>query len=363
MKSVAISEIRAAAYRLPTPESESDGTLDWNQTVVTVVQLSAGNREGLGYGYGSPAAVNVVRDTLAPAVQGINAMDTEACWNAMRRAVRNVGQSGIAAGAISAVDIALWDLKCKLLDASLLDLLGASRRRVPAYGSGGFTNHGPERIMEDIVNWRTIGLHRFKIKIGRDAEADRLRITAALSVLKSGEELFVDANGAYHARQATTFARELPKEITWLEEPVSSEDVEGLAFVRRHSPAHLAVAAGEYIYGLEDARRLLGGPAVDVVQLDATRCLGITGFLKCAILCEAAHIPISAHTAPALHGILCCHTSGCLHVEYFADHVRIESEVFTGGARLQEGELQPPDEAGLGLHFLDDRAHPYRLNA
>lgn len=357
-----LTGISARAYRIPTSSPEADGTIDWNSTTLVTVRAEAGTMHGFGYSYASRAAASVIEDTLKEAILGMDALDIPACWQAMRRAVRNMGRPGIAATAISAADIALWDLKGKLLHQPLITLLGAAHPRIPVYGSGGFTTYGPKEIRQQIEGWKDQGIWQFKIKIGRDREQDQKRIAAALEVLPKQGKLFVDANGAYHPKEALRVAQSLADQpMAWFEEPVSSDDIEGLAFLREHAPANMDIAAGEYSYDLDDSLDLLQSNAVDVLQIDATRCLGITGFLKAVALAEAYHKPISAHCAPSLHTALCCHAIHAVHVEYFWDHARIEQLLFDGAPEVEKGCLIPSDAPGLGFIFKEKDAERFAV--
>jgi L-alanine-DL-glutamate epimerase-like enolase superfamily enzyme len=267
----------------------------------------------------------------------------------------------MAACAISAIDTALWDLKAKLLDVPLVELFGAARDDVPVYGSGGFTNEGPDELVDDVERWRSHGIRRFKIKVGRDRAADRARIDAVVASLRDGEALFVDANGAYAPKDASSMAAWMGERgVAWFEEPVSSDDRLGLRFVRERAPPCMQVAAGEYAYTPDAFRALLESEAVDVLQADATRCLGFTGFLQAAALCEAWHRPLSSHCAPALHAAVMCHVPRAVHMEYFHDHARIESMLFDGAPAVVNGSLAAPrDRPGHGMSLRHDEAARY----
>jgi L-alanine-DL-glutamate epimerase-like enolase superfamily enzyme len=139
-----VTSIQAASYVIPTDQPEADGTLSWSETAMVVVSAVAGGQTGLGWTYASPAAQPLTAGMLAGVVEGREAMDVAASYETMCRAVRNVGREGIAATAISAVDIALWDLKARILNLSLTAVIGRASNSVPAYGSGGFTSYdGP----------------------------------------------------------------------------------------------------------------------------------------------------------------------------------------------------------------------------
>jgi L-alanine-DL-glutamate epimerase-like enolase superfamily enzyme len=271
----------------------------------------------------------------------------------MVSAVRNIGWRGVAACAISAVDVALWDLKARLLNVPLATLLGLARNRVPIYGSGGFTSYSNDRLREQLSQWvERDGCRFVKMKIGSEPDHDVKRVTVARDAIGKAA-LFVDANGAYSRKQALFFAQRFDEiDVSWFEEPVSSDDLDGLRFMRDRAPAQMEIAAGEYGYESFYFRRMLEAGAVDVLQADATRCGGYTGFLRAAALADSFGIPLSSHCAPALHLPVCCAAPRLRHLEWFHDHVRIERQVFDGAPAPQNGTIAPAlDRPGHGLVF------------
>lgn len=318
-----------------------------------LVHAHGGNRAGLGYTYADSATSALIREMLSDVVKGQDAMAPRANWNAMVSRTRNLGRPGIVSMAISAVDIALWDLKARLLNLPLITLLGAVRNSVPIYGSGGFTSYSHQQLQSQLGGWVAQGISRVKMKVGRDASADIDRVKAARAAIGSETELFVDANGAYSRKQALDQAETFADmNVTWFEEPVSSDDLAGLHLLRDRAPAGMDIAAGEYGYESGYFRRMLAGGAVDVLQADATRCGGITGFLQASALCEAHHLPLSAHTAPSVHTHLGCAATPLRHLEYFHDHVRIENMFFDGGRSPVNGALSPDlSQPGMGIEL------------
>ncbi len=358
-----VERIEARAFRIPTDAPESDGTIAWDSTTLVLVEVSAGGKTGLGYSYASAAARDVVADPLAGTVKGRDAFDIPEIWRLMVAAVRNLGWRGVCACAISAVDVALWDLKAKLLNLPAVRLVGASREEVPIYGSGGFTSYDDARLKEQLGSWvAEAGCRAVKMKIGRAPAKDVGRVRAARSAIGDAE-LYVDANGALRRKQALCFCREFADlGVTWFEEPVSSDDLAGLHLLRDRAPAGMAVAAGEYGYDPFYFRRMLEAGAVDVLQADATRCGGFTGFLKAAALAEAHNTPLSAHTAPALHLPVAAASPGLMNVEWFHDHARIEHMLFDGAPTPAGGCIRPNlSEPGLGLAFREKAAAPFAL--
>ncbi|WP_372423513.1 enolase C-terminal domain-like protein [Salinarimonas chemoclinalis] len=349
---VPIDALEARAYRIPTDAPEADGTLDWDATTLVVVTAVAGGVRGMGYAYTDAAAAGIVSGTLAGDVLGEGAMDVPRLWERMRRRVRNMGVSGIAASAISAVDTALWDLKAGLIGLPLAALWGARRERIAIYGSGGFTSHDDARLAEQLgFRVREDGCGRVKMKIGADLRVEERRMHVAREAIGDAA-LMIDSNGACTPCAALALAEVADGfGVDWYEEPVTSDDVEGLARVRAGLPAAIDCAAGEYVWGPHDARRLLEARAVDCLQLDATRALGYTGFLQAAALAEAFAVPISAHTAPALHLPVCLAAPGCRHVEWFHDHVRIEAMLLDGAPVPRDGAIAPNGRPGHGLTF------------
>jgi L-alanine-DL-glutamate epimerase-like enolase superfamily enzyme len=348
-----VSALEVSAYEVPTDEPESDGTLEWNSTTLVLVEARAGEGVGIGFTYGDRAVATLVQSKLADAVAGADALSPPAAWARMRAALRNAGREGAGSMAISAVDIALWDLKARLLGLALADALPRFHRRVPVYGSGGFCSYSERRLREQLGGWVADGIPRVKMKVGRDPERDEGRVRAAREEVGEAAELMVDANGAYARTDALEWARRYAGQgVSWFEEPVSSDDLAGLRLLRDRRPAGMAIAAGEYGWDEFYFERMLAAGAVDVLQADVTRCGGITGLLAVDGLCRARSIPLSAHCAPAISAHACCGLAALEHLEYFHDHVRIESMLFDGTLDPGGGFLEPDrDRPGLGLEF------------
>jgi L-alanine-DL-glutamate epimerase-like enolase superfamily enzyme len=348
---MAASGLRVSAFEIPTSSPEADGTLDWNRTVLVTVEVTRGTLTGFGYTYADVATAHFITEHFGALVAAASPEAPATTFAAMERSVRNVGREGVAATAIAAVDMALWDLKARLLDRSLAVLLGVRREAIDAYGSGGFTSYSDAELRRALASYREERFSQVKIKIGRGSETIA-RVRTAREVLGPDIALFVDANGAYDPREALSAASAFaPCGVSWFEEPVSSDDLEGMRFVREHVPPGIAVAAGEYGYSSRYFARMLEARAVDVLQADATRC-GVTGFLTTASLCEARGVPLSAHCGPTIHAQLGLALPGVIHVEYFHDHARIEAALFDGFPAAREGRLRPDTaRPGLGIEF------------
>jgi L-alanine-DL-glutamate epimerase-like enolase superfamily enzyme len=329
---------------------------------MVLVEAHAGGETGLGYTYGNVACGTVVESVLRDVVAGCDAMAVGAAWEAMGRACRNLGRPGVASMAIAAVDTALWDLKARLLEVPLATLLDPVRRGVPVYGSGGFTSYPDRRLAEQLGGWAEQGIPRVKMKVGRDPGRDGERMRVAREAIGPDAELFVDANGALTRKGALGFAaRAVEHGVTWFEEPVSSDDLEGLRLVRDGAPAGMDIAAGEYGYMPSYFEAMLAAGAVDCLQADVTRCEGISGFLRVGALCRARSLELSAHCGPAIHLHPCCAVPALRHLEYFHDHVRIERRLFDGVAEPIDGSLHPDlSRPGNGLELRRADAERYR---
>ena len=329
-------------------------------------RATSGETSGLGWTYGPAACAAVVNDLLLGAVRGATVWDIPAANEAMMRAVRNAGRPGIAEYAVSAVDVALWDLKARVIGAPLHRLLGTARETVPVYGSGGFTTYDDAQLARQLSGWvAEQGIPRVKIKIaeswGSRAGRDLHRMREARRAIGEQAELFVDANGGYRAKQAVrVLAAAEDLGITWFEEPVSSDDLAGLRSVRAAVIAD--VAAGEYATDVGYARRMCQAGAVDCLQADVTRCGGITGWLRIAAVAESFGLEISGHCAPHVHVAAAAAVPNLRHLEWFHDHVRIESLLFDGVLDPTGGSVRPdPAAPGLGLEFKQADAQPYRI--
>jgi L-alanine-DL-glutamate epimerase-like enolase superfamily enzyme len=273
--------------------------------------------------------------------------------------VRYVGKPGIASLAMSAVDGALWDLKARLLGLPLVTLLGEVRDRVDVYASGGFTSYSLERLCAQLAGWAEDGMKRVMMKVGRDPAADLARVRAARQAIGEGVELFVDAGGAYTRKQAIQQAARFAElGVSWFEQPVTEDDLEGLRFVRDRVP--MDVAPGEHGTTLARFREILEAGAVDVLQADRSRCGGITGFTKVGSLCDARSLRLSSCSAPALHLHACCAVPAVCHMEYFYDHARIERMLFDGALEPKGGMLSPDrTRPGFGIELKRKNAARY----
>ncbi len=358
-----LDTIVTAVYRFPTQRPEADGTLSWDATTAVTATVTTGPATGLGWTYSTAATAQIITDHLAPALVGLDPLNIPCCWSAMHRACRNLGTRGIVMQAISAVDIALWDHKARFFDISLARLLGQARDRVPVYGSGGFTSLSNDELRAQVQSWAEAGCRSMKIKIGEswgtEIARDLERIQTLRGMAGANVELMVDANGAYTVGQARRVGAALDEmAVCWFEEPVSSDDLEGLRTIR--GAVRCDVAAGEYAADVYAAAGLC--PVVDCLQLDVTRCGGYTGFLRAAAVAAAHNLQVSGHCAPALHAPVAAAVPNLRHVEWFIDHARLEPLLVNGAPPVRDGTLVVEDtRTGHGM-TLSRRADSYRTN-
>jgi L-alanine-DL-glutamate epimerase-like enolase superfamily enzyme len=357
---VRVEALTVTAATIPTDKPESDGTMAWDSTTIVIVEAGAGGRTGIGWTYGHESAAQVIQSKLADTVRGADPFDIPRVWLAMERALRNTGHVGIGALAISAVDNALWDLKARLLDVPLASLIGRVRDAAPVYGSGGFCSYSDEDLREQMSGYVELGIPRVKIKVAREPDRDPHRCQVVREAIGDEVELYVDANGAFSRQQALYWAHRFNDEfgVGYFEEPVSSDDLEGLRYLRDRAPAGLVIAAGEYGWDLPYFTKML--PAVHIQQVDVTRCGGITNFLRAGALCQAHQVPFSAHCAPNLSAHPCCGIQTLAHIEYFHDHVRIEEMLFDGTLSPEDGALRPDlTRPGHGMEIKRSELEKY----
>lgn len=358
-----IEAVSVRAYKVPTETPESDGTLEWDATTMVYVEIRSGAATGIGYTYGSAAVARFIEELLADVLLHADALETGDRWRDLVAKIRNNGRGGIAAMAVSALDIALWDLKGKILGAPVCKLLGSARETVPLYGSGGFTSYDTRELTKHMSHWVERGIPRVKMKIGRQPDRDEDRVAAVRRAIGRDPQLFVDANGAYSVKQALAIARTFePHGVSWFEEPVYHRDLAGNAIVCAQAPPSMEVSNGEYGYAPDDFECIAQTRAADVIQADVTRCGGFTGFAIVDAICEAHSLPLSSHCAPyvTLHAALAA--KRLRHVEYFFDHVRIERMFFEGTRDPKDGALAPDmNRPGIGLELKRQDAERYAL--
>ncbi len=355
-----ITAVRTTVREFPTAQPESDGTLTWTSTTAVIAQVVAGGHTGLGWTYSSPAAASIITDKLTPAINGRDAFDTPAAWEAMVRICRNLGRPGVVSQAVAAVDIAMWDLKARLLDLPLHQLFGAARDSIPVYGSGGFTNLTDVQLEEQVAGWLAAGCTGVKIKVAQDwgqaIRRDLQRVGLVRSWISDDIQLMVDANGGYTCEQAARVGAAYDDlGVVWFEEPVSSDNLDSLSRLRDR--LRCDITAGEYADSVQYVQRMCAAGAVDCLQIDVTRCAGYTEWLRCAAIAASYDLQVSAHCAPALHAPIAAAIPNLRHVEWFADHAHLEPQLVDGAPAVTHGVMRMTNEPGHGMVLRDSPRH------
>ena len=351
-------------YTIPTDTPEADGTFSWTSTSMVLVQLECNSIHALGYTYADHATAVLASKLLNEIVIGSDPLSHAATLQKLLAAIRNLGETGIAMMAVSAIDNALWDLRARMVNLALVSLLGQVRKSIPVYGSGGFTTYSDKQLTQQLGGWAEKGFSMVKMKIGSQPERDPDRVITARQAIGQTCKLFVDANGAYTVTQAIELAHCFAQQdVSWFEEPVSSDNLLGLDQIRCRAPLGMDIAAGEYGYTAWYFRRMLDAQAVTILQADCTRCGGISGFLDAASLCWAYNVPLSSHCGPSMHLHVCCAVPRAIHMEFFHDHARIERIFFDGFCEPREGQMTPDSSRpGTGLELKVPDAEKYRVS-
>ena len=349
-------------FTIPTDAPEADGTCSWESTSMVLVELSCGEVKALGYTYADRGTADVAHKLVQSLVLGSDPLRHAETLQKMFREIRNLGETGIAMMAVSAIDNALWDLRARLAGLPLVSLLGQVRDAIPVYGSGGFTTYSDEQLTGQLGGWAEQGMASVKMKIGTHPEQDPARVKTARDAIGPECNLFVDANGAYTVTQAIDLAHRFAEQgVRWFEEPVSSDNLTGLNQVRARAPLGMNIAAGEYGYTAWYFERMLEAQAVTVLQADCTRCGGISGFMDAAALCWAHNVPLSSHCGPSMHLHVCCSVPRAVHMEFFHDHARIERMFFDGFCEPERGLMRPDLSCfGSGLTLKAQDAEKFR---
>lgn len=350
-------------YTVPTDAPEADGTCSWNSTSMVLVRLECGSVKALGYTYAGAGTAALANMLFQNIVLGSDPLCHAATRQTMLGRIRNLGETGIAMMAVSALDNALWDLRARLFDLPLVRLLGQIRSSIPVYGSGGFTTYSDKQLTDQLGGWAHEGFGMVKMKIGSDPDRDPARVQVAREAIGPACKLFVDANGAYTVMQAIELATHFADHnVRWFEEPVSSDNLVGLSQIRARAPLGMDIAAGEYGYTAWYFRSMLEAQAVSILQADCTRCGGISGFLEVAALCWAHNVPLSSHCGPSMHLHICCSVPRAIHMEFFHDHARIERIFFDGFCEPVDGKMHPDlSRPGMGLELKEKDAGKYKI--
>jgi len=357
---VKITDVTTTLLRIPGLPGIQDATIRHRESGRGGLFVHLKTDAGLeGFAPGIGTARGVIHDVLKPLLVGQDPLAHERVWDDMFWRVRGFGRKGVAFSAISAVDIALWDLKAKIFGVPLYRLLGPYTDTVPIYGSGGWTSFTEDELVREQVGYVERGIPRVKMKVAKDfgrAEAEDLRRLAAVrKAVGDGVEIFVDANNGFYAKQAIGFARRMADyDVHWFEEPVLADDIAGLAAIAR--AIDIPVATGEHEYTKYGFKALIEAGGADIVQPDVGRVGGVTEWLKVAHLAHAFNLPVAPHAVQLVHLHLACATPNLKVVEYLGVSEETDKLFYTEFPEPKDGLWSPyADRPGLGLE-LDPHA-------
>ncbi len=356
-KRMKIAEVRTTLVAIPRDPPLADATsVSMGMGGHCFVHIVTDDgMEGLGMSTASRAVRAVIDHDLKPLLEGADPLDIEGLWREMFWRVRGIGRKGVAFQAISAVDIALWDLKAKSVGLPLYKLLGPCRESVPIYGSGGWTSFTEAELVEEQLRYVERGMTRVKMKVGKDfgssTDEDVQRLRAVRKAVGDEVVIYIDVNNGYTAKQAIGMARRFEEfDVGWYEEPVLADDIDGLA--RVVAAVDIPVATGEHEYTKYGFKDLISRGAADIVQPDVGRVGGVTEWMKVAVIADAFNLPVASHSYGLVHLHMACATPNMMVVECLGSR-EAEDVILYKEFEVPAGAEWSPDrdKPGLGLEL------------
>ncbi|MGY4235159.1 L-alanine-DL-glutamate epimerase-like enolase superfamily enzyme [Bradyrhizobium sp. USDA 4449] len=349
-----IADIESGLYRIPLPVTLSDSTHGDMSAfeLITCRVRDADGAEGTGYTYtvgrNGGAVADILKREIPPLLEGREAEDTEALWHHVWWGLHYGGRGGPSVLALSALDIALWDLKARRAKLPLFRLLGGFDARVPCYAGGIDLDLPVEALLKQTDGNLAKGFRAIKMKVGRpDLKSDLARVAAMRQHLGDGFPLMADANMKWTVEEAIRAARAFAAhDLTWLEEPIIPDDVAGHA--RIVQAGGVPIAAGENLRSLWEFKNYIASGAVSYPEPDVTNCGGVSAFMKIARLAEAFNLPVTSHGAHdiTVHLLAACPNRSYLEAHGFGLDRYIEHPLL-----LEDGKALAPDRAGHGISF------------
>ncbi len=357
-----IRDVKTTLLSLPLKDPIADSThtlksIDWILVDVYVDSGVVGCSHMLTFDYGRELLRGVVDYELKDVVIGMDASAISSVWEACWNRVEYIGQTGVAAWGIAAIDIALWDLLGKSLNCPVSKLLGARQEQVPIYGSGGWLTYSMDQLLAEVTSYVQQGFTAVKMKVGsRDVLHDVDRVRAVRKAIGPKIQLMVDANQAWKVIQAVEFSRKVRDcEIFWFEEPIQKDDHDGYRALA--TAMEIPVAAGEREYSLQVFRDLLERRALPIVQPDVLRLGGISRCLKLAHLAEAFNAHVASHFYKEIDIHWMAAVSNGLFLEYFPwlDPLLIHP------LEVKNGMVRVPDRPGLGIDLKPEAIQEFSV--
>ena len=361
-----VREVRCAHYHLPRPTwwtvPIEDHTLEIDAIDLVTCELETleGTR-GFGYTYtlsrGGGAVCALLTEEIAPTLAGRTLERPETLWHELWQGMRRFGRGGVVSVALAAADVSLWDAFARAADMPLHRYLGSHRETIPVYGSSIDLGFSQDMLLATVEDWKRRGFGAVKMKVGRTLREDLTRLDAVRELLGSDIRLMVDANNGWDLPEAgRRIAAMTPYDLTWVEEPLDPDDVEGHAWLQAQSAT--PIAAGETLFSVAEFKRYLDVGGIRYVQADVGRIGGITPWRAVARLAEAHHVPMAPHFLHDLHVHLLCAIPNASVLEYLP----LLDALIERPLEVEAGLARPPTDAGIGVRFRRDALEPHRVS-
>jgi L-alanine-DL-glutamate epimerase-like enolase superfamily enzyme len=356
-----ITAIDSLILRIPTSKPIALA-LPTHDLVVTAIRTDEG-LSGLGYtlvfgSSGSEAVLAYVTSRLAPLLVGEDPLFVERLWEKMFRADRGIKRQGLAAYALSALDIGLWDLVGKAARLPLFKLWGAVTDRIPTYGSGGWGDYAVADLVAEAERYAAMGCRYYKMKIhDPDPRVNRERVKAVREALGAGVRLMVDVNQKLDVLSNIRQAALLEEfDLVWYEEPVLADDLAACAEVAH--AIRIPVATGENNYSRFEFRELIERRAARYLMPDVCRANGFSETLRIARLAAAHGVLVSPHVVHELS----LHVAGALSNAFLVEFIDwTPADLFAEMPRCEGGSFRIPDRPGHGMALAPGAEQKYRL--
>ena len=365
-----ITDVKTTLLSLPHLSAIQDATIRHvarGRSACFVHIITDSGLEGLSPSGGGRAGQTLIEGTFKELLVGQDPLNIEKIWDDLFWCVRGVGRKGLAFCALSAVDVALWDLKAKHFNVPLYQLLGPYTDSVPVYGSGGWTNFNTEELVAEQTGYVERGFKAVKMKVGKDfgmsEREDIQRLAAVREAVGDDIEIYIDANNGYYAKQAIYMGKAFEEyRVGWFEEPVLADDIDGLAAIAK--AIDIPVATGEHEYTKFGFKELIARGGADIVQPDVGRVGGITEWMKVAHLAHAFNLPVAPHAYQLIHLHLACATPNLKVVEYLGIAEESDKTVYKEWSPPKDGMWSPdPNKLGLGLELDPEAVEKYAAGA